>query len=305
MPSRRRILGLAAIGIVGPFAGCLSPGGALEMTAVETDSAIGEAATAEVDPDRDEDGAELLEAAVAGESPEVDGERPPFDPYRHVRWEGAVYEVTWEVVDEQESTAYVVFAKRGDEDAPGSRIEYEALPDVDRDALADVHDEHGEFEDERVGWELRYADEDAIAESVLVPEPEYEFVVVDGTPFAIDSTTAERAAHTYVYDVTQLAPSPAAYGADLRSERLFELEPVTGDERELVEEAIEDGRAVVGRNDDAFVGVGETLLEREPIYVHRDVGEWLVEYEGEPYWTELDALRTTELVEKLEAYDDA
>lgn len=74
MLSRRRTLGLVVAGSLGGFAGCLSPGGALSMTPVETETAIGNAATETVDPERRPDVATLLDAARSKGVVDVDGE---------------------------------------------------------------------------------------------------------------------------------------------------------------------------------------------------------------------------------------
>ncbi|THE64264.1 hypothetical protein D8Y22_13845 [Salinadaptatus halalkaliphilus] len=275
------------------------------MTAVETDADIGDAATEPVDPDRDPETATLLEDALETSRTGVEGERPPFDPDRPVRWRNTVYNVSWTVTDDRTRTDYVVTVDQIDDDPTGSQIDYDNLPDVDRERLSGLREELSQTDEEqRIGAQLEYTDDSDIEASVLVPESEYEFVVIDDHVLAIESGETETTIYTFTYEVLERASTPAVYGADLREEHLLVLESLSDDEHDLVEEAISEGRAVVGTDDDAFVEVGERLLEHEPIYVSDRVGEWLVEYEGEVYWTELDTLRTTELVEELEAYDE-
>ncbi len=305
MPSRRQILGLILAGGLGAFAGCVTPGGALTMTAVDTDADIGEAATVSVDPNGDPETATLLDDALEDDQAAVEGERPPFDPERPVRWRNVVYDVSWEVTDERTRTDYVVTAEQTDDDPTGTQIDYDDLPPVDREQLGDLREELARADDEqRVGVRIEYTDDGELEASVLVPESEYEFVVIDEHVVAVESGKTETAVSTFTYELLERARTPAAYGATLREETLVTLESLSDDERELVEEAVSDGRAVVGTDDDAFIAVGERLLEHEPIYVSDRVGEWLVEYDTEVYWTELDALHTTELAEALEAFDE-
>lgn len=322
MPSRRRFLGLVATGILAGMAGCIEPGGALMMTRVSSDRAIGEAATTAIDPGDRPDVAALLEEAHEQGHADVDGERPPFDPVRPVRWSGAVHDVHREVVDERVRLSYMLRVEPAPEDATGRSIEYDELPSIDRQRIGDVVDRIERLEEredenegesdgegdetgpeERIVLRARYAGDDVDA-SVLVPADDYDLVVVGDRTLAIERETRETTVSTYRYELEERAPSPAAYGTELREERLVVLEGLSDDERELVAEAIGDGSAVVGIGDDAFVAVGERLLDHEPIYIHDHVGEYLVAYEGETYWTELDALRTTTLVDRLEDWEE-
>ncbi|AUX10050.1 hypothetical protein AArcSl_2428 [Halalkaliarchaeum desulfuricum] len=275
------------------------------MTAVESDAEIGKLATESVDPDCDPETAALLDETLEDGQVEVERERPPFDPDRPIRLRNTVYEVDWEKRDERTRTDYIVTAEQTDEDPTGSQIDYDDLPDVDRAQLTDVRKNLAQNDDEqRIGTRLEYTDDSEIEASVLVPDTEYEFVSIDDHVLAIESDKSETTVYTFQYDLFERAPTPAAYGAELRVQHRIVLESLSDGERDLVEEAISDGRTVVGTGDDAFIAVGERLLEHEPIYVSDRVGEWLVEYESELYWTELDTLRTTELVEALETYDE-
>ncbi|SDQ57910.1 hypothetical protein [Natronobacterium texcoconense] len=304
MPSRRRVLTLLAASPLGVLAGCATPGGALTMRAVETDTAIGVEATETVDANRNPEIATLLDDTLKSDSVEVEGKRPPFDPDRSVRWKEGVYGVSWEVTGERTRTDYVVAAEPVDEDADRARIAYEDLPATDRSKLAGFREELAQANDEpRIGVRLEYVDEDAIEASTLVPESEYDLLVVDDHLVSIEARETETTVHTFTYELEKRATSTAAYGAKLRANRLVTLEPSSDEQRDLIEEAVTDGRAVVGIDDDAFVAVGEQLLTEEPIYVSGREGTWLVEYEDTIYWTELDALRTTELVDRLEEYD--
>ncbi|MWV39269.1 hypothetical protein [Natrialba sp. INN-245] len=301
LSSRRAFLASSAIGLGAVLAGCVEPGGALRMTAVETDEQIATEATRAVDSSREPETASLLEEARDRGEADVEGERVPFRPDRPVKFDGVVYEVSWEVVGERTEAGYVVTATIGTDDVGEPEIAFEELPPIDRSALESLPERIDHFEggdDRAFGMDVEYYhDEEELEESALVPEPEYEVIDVDGEPVGIRTREDERILSTYRYDLEEIATA-TAYGAELR-ERSVVLDSLTGDEREFVEEAVEDGLAVVGRDDEAFIGVGERLLETEPIYEDESTGEWLVEYEGTLYWTELDALRTQELVDRL------
>ncbi|ARS88890.1 hypothetical protein [Natrarchaeobaculum aegyptiacum] len=306
MPSRRRVLLTTGVAFAGLFAGCVEPGGALEMVPVPTDEGVGREATRPIDETRDPDLAALVADALENDGTSVEGERPPFRPDRPIAFGGGVYGVEWTVEDERTESGYLVSAVVGDVDDEdrGAEVGFEDLPAVDQKALADLPDLVAEYRrddhpaDQPLGTDGTFTHEDDREDSVLVPDQEYEVIVVDGEPVALEIRPHERVVETYRYDLAVLGESLADYGATLR-EREFALEGLTDDERELVEEAIENGQAVVGRDDGAFVGVGERLLEHEPIYEDDYTGEWLVSYEGASYWTILDALRTQELVDRL------
>lgn len=306
MPSRRRVLLTTGAALGGLFAGCVEPGGALAMVPVPTDEGVGREATRSIDENRDPDATALLEDALENDGTSVEDDRPPFRPDRPVAFEGAVYDVQLTVVDGRTESGYVVSAIVGDVDDEdrGTEIDFADLPAVDREALADLPGLVAEYRrddhpaDQQLGTDGTFYHEDNVEESVLVPDQEYEVIVVDGEPVALEVRPHERVVETYRYDLELLGETLAAYGETLR-EREFALGGLSDDERELVEEAIDDGQAVVGRDDEAFVGVGETLLEHEPIYEDEYTGEWLVTYEGNSYWAILDALRTQELVDRL------
>lgn len=290
----------------GPFAGCVEPGGALAMTPVPDDEAVGREATRSIDENRDPDAVSLLADALEGDGTSVEAERPPFRPDRPVAFDGRVYAVHWAVEDERTESGYVVSAivGEGDDEPLTPEADFADVPGVDRAALADLPDLVGEYRrndhpaDQHLGTDGTFYHEDDLEESVLVPEQEYAVIAVEGEPIRLETRPHERVVETYRYDLEVLGETLADYGERLR-ELPFPLEGLTDAERDLVEEAIDDGQAVVGRDDEAFVGVGETLLEHEPIYEDDYTGEWLVTYEGTSYWAELDALRTQELVDRL------
>ncbi|MEY7849638.1 hypothetical protein AB7C87_10635 [Natrarchaeobius sp. A-rgal3] len=300
--TRRAFLASSAIGFATVLAGCVEPGGALTMAPVGTDEEIGAEATLSLESDRDSETLALLEDAHTDGEATVDGERPPFRPDRPLEFRSAVFEVSWAAVDERTETGYVVTATIGSEDVGEPEIAFEDLPAVDRSALAALPERvaaHEDRDEPALGAVFEYDRDGADLEgSALVPDPEYEVIEVEGEPVGIRSRETETTVHTYRYELEEVASSTAEYGTQLRH-RSVALDSLTDDERELVEEAIEDGRAVVSRDDDAFVSVGERLLEEEPIYEDEYTGEWLIEYEGALYWTELDALRTRQLVEQL------
>lgn len=307
MVTRRHIIRLIGAGSLCSLAGCLSPGGALSMSQVETDTDIGDIATETVDSDRRPEVATLLDDALSDGTANIDGEQPPLDPDRPVTWRGSVYDVSWTVADQRERNESLVVARLAESDAKGSQIDYEELPEVDRTQLSELREQLDRSEDmeddEQYEIRIRYTDDTVINESVLVSSAEYDLVVVDDQVVSIETQQTETTVTTFTYELEVLADSLGAYGEELRTDRLVDLESIPEEERELLDEAIEDEQVVVGRDDEAFMTLGERLLAHEPIYIQDRVGEWLVDYEGELYWTELDTLRTTELVDRLEEYD--
>ncbi|MCW8172537.1 hypothetical protein D8S78_09565 [Natrialba swarupiae] len=240
----------------------------MTMTPVETDEEIGAEATLSIESDRDSETTALLEAAHTDGEATVDGERPPFRPDRPLEFRGAVFEASLAVVDERTETGYVVTATVGSEDVGDPEIAFEDLPAVDRsalEALPERVDAHQGGDDPETGAVFEYDRDVDLEASALVPDSDYQVIEVDGESVEVESRETETAVHTYRYELEEQASSVAEYGTQLRR-RTVVLDSLTDDERELVEEAIEDGRAVVDRDDEAFVSVGERLLEEEPIY---------------------------------------
>lgn len=302
MPSRRAVLGLIAGGLCGAFAGCIEPGGALDMTPVESDDALGSEATETPDP-ADTERRSLLETLIDEGSLERAGRSPDLETDWPVAYEDTVYDVSAEAVDETTQSGYEIRLTETD-DTVDRTIAFEDLPEADQDrfpALSTRVEHHDDEEDRqlRTGAAVFDLDEAALEESVLVPEPEYDAVTTEGLTLSITVEETSRTIDVYRYEIETIADSVADYGASLR-EYEFTLDGLSDEEQELVETVVEEGSEVVGTDNEAYEGVGERLLEEKPVYAGDGEGHWIARYDDVPYWTGLDPVQYSSLREQLD-----
>lgn len=313
MISRRRLLGICAVGGMGALAGCADPDVAMFVDPVRTDREIGEQATHS--PDRIGEYTSLVANATANGTNVSDGgpaERPPYRPDRPVVYNGTVYDIDWESTGRQERhTEYSISTTVHDDDRE-TEIEFQELPAVDRNHLEGLQQRLAQRrpDDEdrplpRREYQRRYAAAER-NESVLVPDQEYDVIRIEGQPVSVDvrSTTVED--DIYRYTATEQAPTLAAFGSQLRTAQ-FELTGLTESEQEFFEMVISDGSYYQGSLDDdqaeSFEGVADVLVDEPAIFVEDRMGEWLVEYNGSDYWVEVDFVRMAEYADHLEAVD--
>jgi hypothetical protein len=291
---RRRFLATAATALALPLSGCVLPdAGSLTMDRV-SDEAIARRQAQDVDAlARGPRG--IVTDAIAGETPTREDTGPPFAAARPFEYEGAYYDVSSEVVERRPSTQYELRIDYDGVADPASVIAYAELPAADRRALDRLLPPPP---DPPTGWGFdadvasTYADD---AESVLVPEPEYDAVAVDGTNYSVAVGDARSiAVSVYSYDAERIADDAAELGRRLRERYLFALTDLSEDERAVVTEAIDEGYYP-----DTPSGGFQSLLERfrshEPIRSTRDVGHWLVRYDDRVYWAQLGLPQGTTL----------
>jgi len=273
-----------------------------------TDADIGQRVTSGYGIEESNRRYEVVSEAVANGTTTRNGTEPPLANDSSVAYDGAVYELRYEVVESRPATRFTITLEPLDPDPePGAVVEYEALPAVDRRKF----EERG-FDGDFLGFVtgLLYLDSE-IPESALVPEPERPVVEWrDGTRgrFSVDGAV-ERPLETYRYTARTLYESTADLGATVREREAFALSGLSEAERGIVEEAT-GGRYLVSPDEEPpdamrelaarFRPRGEvrTLPEREETTegtpgVGRASGTYLVRYEGRVYWTVLRIEVTT------------
>lgn len=284
---------LAAVAVLATLAlaGCSSPG-SIQMDPVD-DADIGREATLDVptpDPDAPEPAetnARTIREAIESGSTTAEGTGPPVDragPYRH---DGAVFNLSYEVVDTHEETAADVRIDYDPSDTSGEAIAFADLPAVDRDRLAGLFPQRGDGgEGYDFGIGVRY-DESEAAESVLVGPQEYRVLVYEGERYRIDVETEEVTVNTYRYTATEVAPGLAAYGQRLREELAFDLGGLSDGQRSVVESAIDGGYTANDDGDSDFEAVVDEFRRHEAVEETDYDGTWIARYDGEIYWVEI------------------
>ncbi len=310
---RRRALLASGVALL-PFAGCLStvPGGggaagsdmaaelptaSLSMEPVE-DAAITPRVLYTVTPEygsgRRTPEAALIDRIEREGSTTTERTRPPLPGDRPLAYDGTVYRLAYEVIEETPATRFSVKVDivNGDE-REDRTIEFSELPAVDRE----VFERNGLASGEVVGigTTLLYTDRE-VERSMLVPETDVsviEWASGAEAEWVVDDAY-ETTLNTYRYTIEGTTPA-SEFGARVRERVEWELSGLPDAERDIVEAAVED-RYVVPP-DEAPPPALESLVERfrrhdrveESTSEYRNgvSGPYLVRYDGEIYWTQL------------------
>lgn len=285
---RRTLLATASALLAGPLAGCAHPSAVLVMDEV-TDSDIAERASRDVS--NDPDGSRIVADAVERGNATASGRSPPLETDRPVAHDGAYYSLSYTESYRGEITQYdiAIDYNPGTETPGGSAIDYEDLPEVDREALDSLlppPEDRPTSDGYDVGVGHEYDDEAAEA-SVLVPEQEYDAVVYEGTRYPIRADDGrDVTVYDYRYEAERVAADAAEFAEGIRAEYLFTLSGLSEAERDIVAEAIEDGY-YEGSANDAFRSVAERFRAHEAVRPETGGGYWLARYEGTDYWSDL------------------
>lgn len=276
------------------------PAAQLEMGPIDDPAQIGTAHARRVESCIVADCRPIVERAVEKGSVTVDGESPPIGREEPLLWDdGSVYRLNYEVAAERPATRYFWKFDPVDEAPAEETVSYENLPSIDREKfrLAGLADGSSGKAGLNLGTAFVYANADR-EESALVPTPDRP-VIAWGPErrarFTIKMTNEEDATlKTYRYTATQLAPSAAAYGRDLRDRYAFELSGLSDAERDIVEQATERSGFFVPPDEsppDAFRSLVDRFRNQDELPAGGSGGEvsgvYLARYEGQLYWTRL------------------
>ncbi|WP_049904257.1 hypothetical protein [Natrialba asiatica] len=292
MPSRRRVLVSLTTGLCAAFAGCsIDPAGVLRMSDATTDEIL-EPATFDV---RSNDGgnddgidemrelaAEVLETGSATAS----GEHPPLHVSYPVRFEDEVVALDRTVLTTETRNNYHLLLDF-DVATEGTERSADTLPSVDIEWIESALSDRRSGVD-AVSGERTYT-EDEQATSVLVPEPAFDVLLVDGERMGVEVEPIETTVTTYEYTLAERLGSGEEYAETLESRYRFSVTELSDDERDVVDEAVAEGGYYASSTDDgAFEGVAHTLFEHEPVASTDSEGHWIVAYEGTTYVAMLD-----------------
>ncbi|MFB6095828.1 MAG: hypothetical protein ABEJ74_00380 [Haloferacaceae archaeon] len=292
-----------AIAATGGCTGCArGPSASLRMEPVD-DVEIARRVTHRLERDPDAPRYRLVAEAVENGSATVQRTEPVGPERATYVYDGAVYELVRETVDERQATSFQITLNPVDGSVPEREtVRFADLPPVDRGKFR----ERGWVGDDvflGFGTSLLYFP-DEVADSALVPEPERSVIVWDRDTrgrFTVEGSAAVTQ-KTYRYEARLVDPSAADYGARVRREHVFTLAGLSPAERDLVRTAIEEDRGYTVPADesppDALYRLRERFaghedLERTWEDESVDTGQYLVRYDGEVYWATVYAPERT------------
>lgn len=266
----------------------------LEMTAL-TDAALPPKVLYGVGVEGDSDHRVKLFERILDGGTTTEGTRPPFPKDQHIFYDDAVYQLSYDVVEQTPATNYqirvdVVQGTVNESEA----IQFSELPAIDREKFAARRwDDGGTF---GLGTSILYthAEHD---KSVLVPDSKYSYIVwKDGSEAAwfVDDSN-ETPLNTYEYTVSQVAPA-AEYGRQMRERFAFALSDLSNAQRDIVETTISKEQYVINPDEgplSALVALADRFRDQEQVHGLDEPGEddlsgtYLVRYNDEIYWTTL------------------
>lgn len=283
-PNHLRVL--LALLVVLPLAGC-SAAGSIAMTDVDDDGLAAEASRS-LPPKHADAERSLVRSAVENGSATANGSSPPVDADgKPFAVDGAYYDLSVESVGEHtETRVSLEIDYNGTTD--GQAVAYEDLSPADRslvDSLLPPERDH-RTDGYDMGVSKRYGDSDV--ESSVLLSGEYEALEYDGERYPIEVDSRAVTVTTYRYTAEEVAANSIEYAESVRDRYLFTLSGLSDDEREIVDEATDGTYYADSSNDDAFQSLLDRFAEHDAVVRTDYRGEWIVRYDGEIYWAELD-----------------
>lgn len=276
---RRQVLASGTVLLSVPLAGCGHPPVVLDFEDATTAEIADSVSTA---PDPGSERYAVVASALENGSTTRRGRSELFDRTDTVRIDGRFYEVAETRIASGEVTVYTVVVEAAETDSTAGlrEIDYEDLPETDRERLRPILERTGP-PDGDTGLGIDYGSAEEVGnDSVFVPERQYDVVVDDGDRYRIrvDSRTATET--EYRYEATEVASDVESFADQVRDRYQFVLSGLSDAERAVVEEAIDDAYF---SDDEAFRSVVDRLRSHDGIDVSDSYGSWLLAYEGVEY----------------------
>jgi len=220
------------------------------------------------------------------------GFEPPLPGNEHYAYDGTVYELSYEAVEEMPAISYWVHLTPVTTTiADSGAVQFAELPAVDREKLRAQSLADGDQLDVATTFVYTRAERD---ESVLVPWFEQSYIRwPDGTTSSWEvKDRTDKTLQTYEYTTSRVA-SVAVYGRELRDRFVFELTDVPAGERDILERAqASSGFSVTAA--DSGAGAFASLVDR--FRAHQQVhaldegpesgvsGPYVVRFQTDEYW---------------------
>lgn len=305
---RRRFLATGAtvaVALTGGCAGCASaPTATLEMTPV-SDAEIARRATHRTPPANAPEYDVLRQAVTNGTAVYSDTRastpenRPSSIPTNtNFVFNGSVYRLSADVTDTHPVTVYRYTVDPPDGEVDESEtIRYEDLPEIDKQKLSMANPDV-------IGFSTSFQYTATEREnSALVPAPDHSVIVwgpdTRGRMTIDDSSEAE--VKTYRYTSTEVNPSAAAYGAQIRKEYVFTLSDLPSSERDILEQVLDEEGSYTVAHDrstpEALTKLADRFRPQTKLSGASEAdavsGNYLVRYGGTVYWTRFTYRATT------------
>jgi hypothetical protein len=290
--NRRLVLACLAVAALGLLAGC-SAAGSLDMTAVN-DTALADQASYSTDEGGFSPGAiyrKRAEDVIENGSATILAPEPPMETDRPYEHRGAYYNLTDSIEERVPGAMSLVSIDYNESSPNGTRLQFADLSSADRRELEPLLSASPpRFRDGAELDDLVVYTEAERSNSTLAEYADgYVTVVYDGKAYEIQMRPMrDEELRRYRYEATQVAGSAEAFATQLKNAYAFTLSSLNKSERNVVSEAIADGYYADSTDDAAFASLVERFRRHEAVRSDDYSGDWLVRYDGQLYWAEMD-----------------
>ena len=287
---RRTVLAVALVGLLAALAGC-SGEGSISMDQVD-DEALTERASHNltiIEPGQDR---ALVREAIENGSVTTVGDEPPVSRELPLRHDGGFYDISHTAAGSQPGYTGVVEIDYNASTVDGETVDYQDLPAVDQrtlDALLTgprVDDSLLEPGYDRA-TELGYTESEANS-SVLVVGQEYDAVRYEGETYPLGVSAGSQTLTVYRYEASTVAETAGEYATTLREDYEFELSGLSDSERDVVDDALNGTKYIDDSDNSGFDSLVDRFRQHQPVVGDDDSGNYLVRYDGERYWVEVN-----------------
>lgn len=284
----RSVFVVGGLAVLVVLAGC-SAAGSLDM-APATDDRLAQEASRTVPETVDEpvQAGAVVRTAIENGSVTARSQEPLITPGLPFRSDGRYYNVSASVIDRQPGTAYRFGIDYNGTAQERATVAYENLSARDQTVIEKVLPPIPVTKDPGPDYYFDGTYTTAEQNQSVLLETDVEAVGYEGETYPVVITETDSVTiPTREYTTTVVANSSAAYAQQLRTSYVFTLQGLSGDERAVVTEAINDTYYAEDDDDEAFQAVLERFDEEEAIQQNEYRGVWLVRFEGEVYVAEL------------------
>ena len=286
---KRIVLGLVLVAFLAVTAGC-SAAGSLSMESVD-DAGLAAEASESVASESEADRALVRDAIENGSAATV-AERPPVDeplPFRH---DSRFYDISYAETGTEPGYRADIRIDYNASSVEGDVVDHDQLPAVDKAVVSELV-ERADTPEKRLqpGYDFgagQVYNETEADSSVLVTTQAYDAVRYGGEVYPVDVDSETETLTIYRYESELVAESATEYATALRDRYEFELSGLSDTEREVVKDALNDTNYIEDDDDEGFASLVERFRDHESVVQDDHYGYYVVVYEGQLYWAEMD-----------------
>ena len=287
---RRKLLAFALVALLAATAGC-SGEGSVSMDPVDNNS-LAEQASSDLDTLQPGQDRALVRDAIRNGTVTAVDDRPPVDQQQTFSYDGGFYDISYAETGTQQGYAVELGVDYNASTVEGAVIDYADLAAVDQRAVDGLLDRPEPPEDVlEPGYDFGVVGtytENQTDPSVLVADQEYDAVRYEGETYPVGVEATPETLTVYRYNSTVVAETAAEYATSLREQYEFELSNLSENERGILENALNGTNYIEDSDNSGFDSLVDRFRTHQAVEETDDTGEYVVRYEGQVYWVEVN-----------------